>query len=102
MKIKTTVLFAAKLKAVLYARDKFLKPEGYILPDRGILYISGVSDDDFRENHVDWWKNVYGHDMSYLTDSVLKYSVQRIVSPNKVCMMVFVPLMELNEVCRLL
>lgn len=82
----TILLFVGKLKSVLHARDKFLKPGGYILPDRAILYISGVSDDDFRENQIEWWNNVYGHDMSFLTESVLQYSVQSVVPLNKVGM----------------
>ena len=38
------LLFEGMLDSVLYARDKFLKPDGYMFPDRCTISILAVSD----------------------------------------------------------
>lgn len=38
------LLFEGMLDSVFYARDKFLKPDGLILPNRCLLFLTGLSD----------------------------------------------------------
>lgn len=47
------LLFESMLDTVLYARDKWLKPDGVILPNKARLYIAGVSS---QALDLDFWK----------------------------------------------
>ncbi len=71
-----------KLRAVLDAKKRWLKPNGCIIPDRAQLYVSGIADTDFKENNIDWWENVYGYNMADNIDHYLKYARIKIV-PNE-------------------
>lgn len=73
--------FIDRLKAVIQARDKWLVRFGIIIPDRALLYLSGISDHDYREDYIEWWKNVYGYDMSCVIDDTIKHAINRTVSP---------------------
>lgn len=42
------LLYESMLGTVLYARDKWLKPEGVLLPDKCSLYIMGIEDSDYK------------------------------------------------------
>ena len=58
-------LFArSSLEAVVVARDRWLAPEGLILPDLCTLHIGAMEDLRTREEELDFWQNVYGLDMS--------------------------------------
>lgn len=52
------------LKKVIYARDKFLVKDGYIFPDKAILYIAGIQDEEFKQKKFKMWDNVYNINMS--------------------------------------
>ncbi|XP_065221511.1 protein arginine N-methyltransferase 1-like isoform X2 [Planococcus citri] len=71
-----------RLNAVIQARDKWLAPMGVIIPDRAILYMSAISDHNFREDDIESWKNVYGYNMSCVIDEALKHAYCRVVPPN--------------------
>jgi protein arginine N-methyltransferase 1 len=58
------LLYESMLDCVLLARDKFLKPNGLMFPERATLYLSSIEDADYRQTKVDFWENVYGVDMS--------------------------------------
>ncbi len=42
------LLYESMLDTVLYARDKWLRPGGTLLPDRCSLYIVGIEDADYK------------------------------------------------------
>ena len=52
------------LKKVIYARDKYMVKDGLIFPDKAILYISGIQDEEFKQNKFKMWDNVYNVNMS--------------------------------------
>lgn len=52
------------LKKVIYARDKFLVNDGFIFPDKATLYISGIQDEEFKQNKFKMWDNVYNVNMN--------------------------------------
>lgn len=54
------------LGSVLYARDKWLRPNGAIFPDKFALALCGMESLHFLENNVNWWSDVYGFNMSCL------------------------------------
>lgn len=60
------------IQSVIYARDKFLKPDGIIFPDRATMYMIGIEDRDYKENKVEWWSHVYGYNMSCLKNYVMR------------------------------
>ncbi|XP_010779558.1 protein arginine N-methyltransferase 6 [Notothenia coriiceps] len=64
------LLHESMLNSVLYARDKWLKPGGIILPHKAELYIAPVSD-PVVEDRLNFWytvKDQYGVDMSCMSD----------------------------------
>ncbi|XP_039134124.1 probable protein arginine N-methyltransferase 6 [Dioscorea cayenensis subsp. rotundata] len=58
------LLYECMLASVIYARDKWLKPGGLILPSHATLYMAPVTHSDRYCESVDFWRDVYGIDMS--------------------------------------
>uniref|UniRef100_A0A2N9FC55 Protein arginine N-methyltransferase domain-containing protein n=1 Tax=Fagus sylvatica TaxID=28930 RepID=A0A2N9FC55_FAGSY len=57
-------LIASMLGSVITARDRWLKPGGLILPSTASLYMAPVTHPDRYSESIDFWRNVYGIDMS--------------------------------------
>ncbi|KAH6676182.1 HNRNP arginine N-methyltransferase [Plectosphaerella plurivora] len=55
--------YEAMLPSVLYARDKFLKPDGILVPSYSSIWVAPVSDPEFVSDHLSFWDDVYGFDM---------------------------------------
>jgi len=62
------LLYESMLDTVLYARDKYLKPNGMIFPDKAVLFISAIEDGDYKKEKINFWDNVYGFNMSVMKD----------------------------------
>ena len=45
------------LPALFSARDKFLKPDGRLLPDKGVMEIVPVSIEEFYQEHIQSWSD---------------------------------------------
>ncbi|XP_027360873.1 probable protein arginine N-methyltransferase 6 [Abrus precatorius] len=58
------LLYESMLGSVITARDRWLKPGGLILPSSATLYMAPVTHPDRYSESVDFWRNVYGIDMS--------------------------------------
>lgn len=58
------LLYESMLGSVIRARDRWLKPGGLILPSHATLYMAPVSHPDRYSGSIDFWRNVYGIDMS--------------------------------------
>jgi protein arginine N-methyltransferase 1 len=65
------LLYESMLDSVLFARDKYLKPNGLMFPERAILYVASIEDSEYRESKIDFWDSVYGVDMSSIKQWVL-------------------------------
>ena len=39
-------------------------PGGLIFPDKATLYIAAIEDNDYKEEKIEWWRSVYGFDMT--------------------------------------
>lgn len=62
------LLYESMLDHVLWARDKFLnKKTGKMLPDRAQMYVAAIEDSEYRDGKVNFWKNVYGVNMSVMS-----------------------------------
>lgn len=47
------LLYESMLDTVLYARDKYLRPEtGIMLPDKAVLFLCGIEDQEYRAEKV--------------------------------------------------
>ncbi|KAL6568799.1 putative protein arginine N-methyltransferase 6 [Orobanche hederae] len=60
------LLYESMLGSVITARDRWLKPGGLILPSFATLYMAPVSHPDRYSESIDFWRNVYGIDMSVM------------------------------------
>ena len=66
------LLFEGMLDTVLFARDRFLKPDtGLLLPNRSKLFLAAFSDAAFYERHIDFWHDVYGFKMTTMIGDVV-------------------------------
>ncbi|KAI0058698.1 protein arginine N-methyltransferase [Artomyces pyxidatus] len=66
------LLYESMLDTVLDARDKYLKPGGLIFPDHATLYLAAIEDQDYKEEKINFWDNVYGFDYSCIKDIALR------------------------------
>lgn len=60
------LLFENMLPSVIAVRNKYLKPEGLMLPSRCRLQVAPVEDGAWRDSKLNFWRNVHGIDMSAL------------------------------------
>ncbi|VDK61841.1 unnamed protein product [Anisakis simplex] len=58
------LFYESMLNTVIYARDKWLKPDGAMFPDRAKLFLCAIEDRQYKEDKINWWDNVYGFNMS--------------------------------------
>ncbi|MCL4125290.1 UNVERIFIED_CONTAM: hypothetical protein GTU68_026317 [Idotea baltica] len=66
------LLFEGMLDSVIYARNHYLNPGGYLLPNRCTLHLIGVEDMEAYKKYIDFWKDVYGFQMSCMVREVIK------------------------------
>jgi protein arginine N-methyltransferase 1 len=46
------LLYESMLDTVLFARDKWLKPNGMMFPDRAVLFIAGIDDGEYKRDKL--------------------------------------------------
>ncbi|KAH8119445.1 protein arginine N-methyltransferase [Phellopilus nigrolimitatus] len=66
------LLYESMLDTVLLARDKYLKPGGLIFPDNATMYIAAIEDQDYKDEKINFWDNVYDFDYSCIKDIALR------------------------------
>ena len=42
------LLYESMLDCVLWARDKYLAADGLMFPDRAVMYLASIEDEDYR------------------------------------------------------
>ena len=57
------LLYEAMLDSVLWARDKYLKPDGLMVPSHMNMWVAPIADPDYIADHIAFWRDVYGFDM---------------------------------------
>ncbi|KAL0936563.1 hnrnp arginine n-methyltransferase [Colletotrichum truncatum] len=65
------LLYESMLDTVLYARDRYLNPDGLIFPDKATIFVAGIEDGDYKDEKIGFWDNVYGFDYSPLKATAL-------------------------------
>ncbi|KAM7364117.1 arginine methyltransferase 1 isoform 1-T1 [Cochliomyia hominivorax] len=78
------LFYESMLDTVLFARDKWLKPEGMMFPDRGTLYITAIEDRQYKDEKINWWDDVYGFDMSCIRKVAVTEPLVDVVDPKQV------------------
>ncbi len=84
------LLFESMLDSVLIARDRFLKSDGLLLPDKAFIHLTAAEDQYFQTDQVDFWENVYGFNFSIVTPPLFKEVINeqvpfRFIKTNHVC-----------------
>jgi len=79
------MLYESMLDTVLFARDKWLKPGGILMPDKGTIYFGALEDQDYKAQKVGFWSNVYGFDMSCVQEDVVNEPLVDCVEQKNVC-----------------
>ncbi|KAI9149133.1 Ribosomal protein arginine N-methyltransferase rmt3 [Paramyrothecium foliicola] len=64
------LLYEAMLPSVLYARDKYLKKDGLLVPSSGTIWIAPVADPEYISDHITFWRDVYGFDMKAMQEGI--------------------------------
>jgi type I protein arginine methyltransferase len=73
------LLYESMLDTVIYARDKWLVPNGIVFPDKAVMYFTAIEDATVKRDRFDFWDDVYGFDMSPIKDIAIKEPVVDVV-----------------------
>jgi type I protein arginine methyltransferase len=76
------LLYESMLDTVLFARDKWLVPNGIIFPDKAVMYICALEDAQVKSDRIDFWENVYGFDMTPIKEIAIQEPVVDVVDSN--------------------
>ncbi|BGO91072.1 hypothetical protein NBRC10512_005835 [Rhodotorula toruloides] len=66
------LLYESMLDSVLYARDRYLVPGGLMFPDEATMYIAAIEDQEYKEEKIGFWDDVYGFDYSCIKEIALR------------------------------
>ncbi|KAJ3262605.1 hypothetical protein HK103_000134 [Boothiomyces macroporosus] len=64
------LLFEGMLDSVLVARDKWLQPDGMMAPSRTDILFAAVDDENWLNDNINFWNDVYGFKMSIMKNDV--------------------------------
>ena len=65
------LFYESMLETVLFAKKKWLKPNGLLFPNKGQLYLCAIEDGEYKSTKIDFWDNVYGFKMSCIKEQAL-------------------------------
>uniref|UniRef100_T1IQ17 type I protein arginine methyltransferase n=1 Tax=Strigamia maritima TaxID=126957 RepID=T1IQ17_STRMM len=78
------LFFECMFDTIIYARDKYLSPNGHILPNRCTLNIAGIDDTKKHDEIVGFWNDVYGFKMSCMKKEAIKEASIECVDANTI------------------
>ncbi|ATY67079.1 arginine methyltransferase [Cordyceps militaris] len=79
------LLYEAMLPSVLYARDKYLRPEGLLVPSSATIWVAPVQDSEYVTDTVSFWRDVYGFDMKAMQECIYDEAKILTMPPSAVC-----------------
>jgi len=79
------LLYEAMLPSVLYARDRYLKPDGIMAPSSATMWIAPVADPEFVADHISYWRDVYGFDMKAMQEGIYDEARIEVMPKSSVC-----------------
>jgi len=78
------LLYEAMLPSIIYARDKWLAPGGMIFPDKATMFMTAIEDQDYKDDKINFWDNVYGFNMSCIKKMAIQEPLVDVVEPNSI------------------
>lgn len=79
------LLYEAMLPSVLYARDKYLRPDGLLVPSSATIWMAPVQDAEYVADTVSFWRDVYGFDMKAMQENIYDEARILVMPPAAVC-----------------
>lgn len=73
------LLYESMFDSVIYARDRYLAEDGLMVPSYAALRIAPLADSDLKASHIDFWRDVYGFDMTAMLEKANEEVLIRIV-----------------------
>jgi protein arginine N-methyltransferase 1 len=77
------LLYESMLDTVIIARDKWLKPGGLIFPDRASMWMCAIEDQEYRDEKINYWDDVYGFNMSCIKEMALLEPLVDVCKPEQ-------------------
>lgn len=78
------LLYESMLETVLWARDRYLAPGGLMFPDKAVLYMCAIEDEEYKQDKIEYWNNVYGFNMRVIKQIALAEPLVDCVEPRAV------------------
>lgn len=69
------------LDSVLYARDRYLAPDGLMVPSECKILIAAMHDSDYMNENVNFWNHIYGFSMRAMKERIREDVIVDIVKP---------------------
>lgn len=79
------LLYEAMLPSVLFARDRYLRPDGLLVPSHATIFVAPCSDPEYVTESVSFWRDVYGFDMKPMLEGLLQDVRVQYVPGDAVC-----------------
>lgn len=95
------LFYESMLDTVIYARDKWLKKNGLLFPDRAKLFLAAIEDRAYKHKKIDFWDDVYGFKMTCIKDLAIGEPLVDSVDPRQIvtghCAVKEVNLLKVNK-----
>jgi protein arginine N-methyltransferase 1 len=78
------LLYESMVDSVFYARDKWLAPDGMLFPDKARLHVCAIEDEQYRQEKVNFWDDVYGYKMSAIKATAMTEPLVDVVPANQI------------------
>lgn len=78
------LLFEAMFDSVIYARDRYLAPDGLMVPSHATLRIAPFADSEFITSHISFWNDVYGFNMKSMLLNIYDEALVRSIEPTSI------------------
>ncbi len=79
------LLYEAMLPSVFFARDKYLKPDGLLVPSHASMWIAPAADAEYVNDAITWWSDVYGFDMDAMRREIYTDARMTVMPGEAVC-----------------
>lgn len=89
------LLYEAMLDSVIWARDKYLKPDGLMVPSHMNMWVAPIADPDYISDHIAFWRDVYGFDMKGMQAGITDDAQVLNMPSNTICAEPF-PFLQLS------
>lgn len=79
------LLYEAMLPSILWARDRYLQPDGLLVPSVATIWGAPVSDEEYVTDNISFWKHVYGFSMESMQEGIYDEALVETMPEAAVC-----------------